>query len=444
MKKGLILFSIILIGIELLASVQFANASNSKNDRNEIIVKYKNVTELTTNKAVNTIKQRLKPQKMERKKLINQDSSRLEVITIGKNDDAKSIAQELSKESNIEFAVPNNKIKLFSVKNGVTGDPLFKLQWGLSNTGQVIAEQKGKRGVDIDISGAWRITKGSPAVVVGVLDTGIDYKHKDLKKNIYVNKREKANNKKDDDNNGYVDDFNGWDFGNDDKSVFDDPYVDEHGTLVAGIIAAESSNRVGISGVAPKVKILPLKFINFDGGYVSDAIEGIEYAKEKGVTIINCSWGLYKDNEALKDAIKTANILFVCSAGNDMSDVSELPTYPACYNLPNIISVAAVNNQGNLCFFSNYGKGVDVAAPGESIISTFPNNKYEYDDGTSMAVPFVTGVAALLKSIRPNLTPYQIKQIIKENVKKSDSLQKYVDSSGVIDANLALGVGTTF
>jgi len=298
----------------------------------------------------------------------------------------------------------------------------------------VIAEQKGECGVDIDILDAWRITKGSPSVVIGVLDTGIDYKHKDLRENIYVNKSEKANNKKDDDNNGYVDDVNGWDFGNDDNSVFDDPNVDEHGTHVAGIIAAESSNGVGISGVAPNVKILPLKFINFDGGYVSDAIEGIEYAKKMGVTIINCSWGLYEDNEALKDAMKTANILFVCSAGNDMSDVSELPNYPACYDLPNIISVAAVNNQGDLSFFSNYGKRIDVAAPGESIISTFPDNKYEYEDGTSMAAPFATGVAALLQSKRPNLTPYQIKQIIRKNVKKSKNLQSYVNSGGMVDA----------
>lgn len=438
MKKRLVLFSVVLICIGMLFPIQVVTAANSKNDRKEIIVKYKNETELSIHKTFNTIKERLKPQKMERKELINIDNSGLEIITVGKNDDPKYIAKELAKESNVEFAVQNNKIKSFPINGRVITDPLFKYQWGLRNTGQVIEGQIGKRGIDIDILNAWRITEGSTAVLVGVLDAGIDYNNTDLKRNIYVNSGEIPNNNKDDDNNGYIDDINGWDFGNDDNSVFDNSYFDAHGTHVAGIIAAESGNGVGISGVAPKVKILPLKFINDDGGYISDAIEAIEYAKEKGVTIINCSWGLYEEDKALKYAMKKAKILFVCAAGNDMSDVSVLPMYPACYNLPNILSVASVNNQGKLSYFSNYGKGIDVAAPGEIIISTIPDNEYEYSNGTSMAAPFATGVAALLKSKRQNLVPYRIKQIIKKNVKKIDGLQNCIDSGGMVDAYLVL------
>jgi len=170
----------------------------------------------------------------------------------------------LSKEADVEFAVPNHKIKLNPVNYRKElkkpDDPMFKKQWGLHNTGQSIEEQKGTRGIDIDILKAWQITKGSPNVVVGVLDTGIDINHNDLMRNIFINKLEIDNNGVDDDNNGYIDDLNGWDFANNDKTVFDDLYVDAHGTHIAGIIAAKSNNSIGISGVAPDAKILPLKF----------------------------------------------------------------------------------------------------------------------------------------------------------------------------------------
>ncbi len=434
MKKGVILFIVIFISVGILFPVKVTSAENIKNERKEIIVKYNNDSELKTNKAVNTIKRKLAPQKMERRKLIKLDSSTLEIITIGKNDNPEYIAKELAKESGVEFAVKNNKIKMFPLNKKEAKDPLFKYQWGLNNTGQKIEGQIGKPGIDIDILKAWRITKGSPAVVVGVLDAGVDYNDTDLRRNIYVNKREIANNNIDDDKNGYIDDVNGWDFANDDNSVFDNTFYDIHGTHVAGIIAAESGNRIGISGVAPKVIILPLRFINDDGGYVSDAIEAIEYAQKKGVDIINCSWGLYEEDQALKYAMKKSNILFVCAAGNDGSDVSQLPTYPAYYNLPNIISVTSVNNQGKLSLFSNYGKGVNVAAPGENIMSTIPGNQYYYSSGTSMASPFVTGVAALIKSKRPSLTPYMIKKIIMKNVKKINGMKNSVDSGGIVDA----------
>lgn len=441
MKKSLIPFVAVFISLSLLQIPVSASSDLMKN-RKEIIVKYTNETELTTNIAINAIKQKLKPQKLERKKIIAGSHSKLELLETGADDDVNYIAEALSKEENVEFAVPNHKITLSPVnyrkEPKKPNDPMFKKQWGLQNTGQSIEKQKGTLGIDIDILKAWQITKGSPNVVVGVLDTGIDINHNDLNNKFFINKLEESNNAKDNDENGYTGDLNGWDFANDDNTVFDDLYEDSHGTHVTGIIAAESGNSIGVSGVAPNIKILPLKFISFDGGYIADAIEAIEYAEKLGVKIINCSWSGPEYNEALKYTIENSDILFVCAAGNNTSDISMFPVYPASYDLPNVISVAAVNNNGGLCSFSNYGSKVNVAAPGEKVISTLPNNQYAFEDGTSMAAPFVTGIAALLKSYNSKLTPEQMKNIIINNGKKINQLTDYVGSGGIVNAYLTL------
>lgn len=419
MKKILILFVAVAISLSYL-SIPVSAVSYSKMDRKEIIVKYKNETEISTGIAIKSIKQKLKPQKLERLKIIQGSISKFELLETGVDDDVKNIAEELSKEPNVEFAVPNHKIKLDLVNyrkhDKKPNDPMFKNQWGLQNTGQSIEKQKGTFGIDIDILKAWQITKGSPNVVVGVLDTGVDINHNDLKKNI----------------------LNGWDFANDDNTVFDDLYEDSHGTHVTGIIAADSGNSIGVSGVAPNAKILPLKFISYNGGYISDAIEAIEYAKKMGVKIVNCSWSGPEYNEALKYTIENANILFVCAAGNYMSDISMFPVYPASYDLPNVISVAAINNNGNLWGGSNYGSKVNVAAPGERIISSLPNNQYAFEDGTSMSAPFVTGIAALLQSYNSELTPNQMKNLIINNGKEISGLTDYVSSGGMVNAYLTL------
>lgn len=419
MKKFFIFFVAIAISLGL-SSIPVSAVSYSKMDRKEIIVKYKDETEITTGIAIESIKQKFKPQKLERLKIIQGSISKLELLETGTDDDVKYIAEELSKDPNVEFAVPNHKIKLDPVNYRKEvkkpNDPMFKNQWGLLNTGQRIEKQKGTFGIDIDILKAWQITKGSPNVVVGVLDTGIDINHNDLKKNI----------------------LDGWDFANNDNSVFDNAYEDSHGTHVTGIIAAESGNSLGVSGVAPNVKILPLKFISFNGGYISDAIEAIEYAKKMGVKIINCSWGGPEYNEALKYTIENSNILFVCAAGNNFSDISIFPVYPAAYDLANVISVAAINNNGDFWIASNYGIKVNVAAPGKSIISTLPDNQYAFKDGTSMSAAFVTGVAALLKSKNIELTPNDMKNIIINNSKKINELTDYVSSGGIVNAYLTL------
>lgn len=418
MRKGLFAFVVIFTSLVIL-DINVSASTDSMKDRKEIIVKYKNESEFTTNMTINSVKEKHNPQKLVRKKII-ESSTKLDLLETGAYDDVEFIADKLSKESNVEFAVPNNKIKLDPVnyrkKTKKPNDPMFKKQWGLENNGQSIEKQKGIQGIDVDILKAWQITMGSPNVVVGVLDTGIDINHNDLKKNI----------------------LNGWDFANDDNTVFDDLYEDSHGTHVTGIIAADSGNSIGVSGVAPNAKILPLKFISYNGGYISDAIEAIEYAKKMGVKIINCSWSGPEYNEALKYTIENADILFVCASGNYMSDISMFPVYPASYDLPNVISVAAVNNNGNLWSASNYGIKVNVAAPGESIISTLPDNQYAFEDGTSMSAPFVTGIAALLQSINFELTPNQMKNLIINNGRKISELTNYVGSGGIVDAYLTL------
>jgi len=308
-KRSISVMAAVVISITSLIPVQVFAVSAVNKERKEIIVKYRDESESSKEKVKNNLRLKLKPQKLQKKNAIDVNGSKLEIIEMGENDDIKAMAEKMSKEPDIEFAVPNHKIKLQPEVNKTLSrsftsqvfkpqDPMFNLQWGLKNTGQDIDGQKGIPGIDINVMKAWQITKGSPDVVVGVLDTGIDISHQDLKKNIFVNKAEIPNNGIDDDKNGYVDDVNGWDFANDDKTVFDDEYLDAHGTHVTGIIAADD-DKTGIIGVAPDVKVLPLKFIEAEG-LVSDVIEAIEYGKKMGVKIFNCSWAMEDYNKALE------------------------------------------------------------------------------------------------------------------------------------------------
>lgn len=249
---------------------------------------------------------------------------------------------------------------------------------------------------------------GSSTVYVGVIDQGIDINHQDLKDNIGVNPFEIPNNGIDDDRNGYVDDIHGWDFSNNDNTVYD-AGGDVHGTAVAGIIGAKGGNSLGVAGVSWNVKILSAKFMGPQGGYTSDAIRAIDYfinLKKKGLNIvaINNSWaGSY--STLLEAAIKRANeadILFVAAAGNYASNNDVVDLYPANYNVPNVISVASINSAGNLSYFSNYGSNkVHIAAPGEGLVTTTPGNNYRNASGTSFAAPHVTGAIALYAAHYP-------------------------------------------
>ncbi|MCM8710182.1 S8 family serine peptidase [Clostridium sp. SYSU_GA19001] len=335
--------------------------SQLKKVPNELIIKYKKGT--TQIKKEASLKKVKGLQKKQQLNLVNSD-----VVKLPDGTDLDAAMKALKENSNVEFVQPN----YIYYPAELTSDTRSSEQWGLQNTGQVINGQQGTAGIDIDIKSAWNITKGSSQVIVGIIDSGIDINHPELKDKLWKNPGEIPGNGVDDDHNGYVDDINGWNFYGDNSQIYNAEDGDSHGTHVAGIIAA-ALNGIGVAGIAPDVSIMPLKFIGPYGGTTTDAIAAIEYAKKKGVKILNMSWGNASFDAALKEAIENSGCLVVAAAGNNGENIDTSPIYPAAFNSSNILSVAALDNKGSLTDFSNYGlTNVDVAAPGQDILSTVP------------------------------------------------------------------------
>ena len=339
----------------------------------------------------------------------------------------------------VAYAEPNFRLQPAAAPN----DPRFNELWGLNNT----AQTGGTADADVDAPEVWNTTTGSANTVVAVIDEGIDTRHPDLRDNLWTNPGEIAGNRTDDDGNGYVDDVNGFDFANNDATVYDpDPITgqgDEHGTHVAGTIAATGNNGVGISGVNWDAQVASLKFLGADGGFTSDAVEAVNYAVAEGIDISNNSWGGGGASQALRDAIARADAsghIFIAAAGNGGSDGvgdnnDATPNYPSNYDVPNVVSVAATDDTDTLASFSNFGATtVDLAAPGVDILSTLPGNSYGRYSGTSMATPHVAGVAALIKSRNPGLDDAQVKAQLLQYVDKKASLQGKVASNGRLNA----------
>jgi subtilisin family serine protease len=221
-----------------------------------------------------------------------------------------------------------------------------------------------------------------------------------------------------------------------------------HGSHVAGIIGAKGNNGAGITGVNWDAKIMALKFLDADGqGNTADAANAIDYAVAHGARVINASWGGHAFSQALYQAIRRAGdngVLFVAAAGNDGQNADAKPDYPAAFDLPNIVSVAATDSNDDLADFSHYGaSSVDLAAPGDDIESTVPKSTdssgYASFSGTSMATPFVAGVAALVLSVEPNLTVKELRERLFTTVDKLDSLQGKVSTGGRVNAARAVG-----
>lgn len=289
---------------------------------------------------------------------------------------------------------------------------------------------------------AWDSTTGSNAVVVAVLDTGVDYTHPDLSNRVWRNWGETPGNGVDDDHNGYVDDVYGWDFLNKDATVYDPADGDAHGTHVAGTIAAQGNNSTGVAGVNWNVQFMPLKFIGPSGGYTSDAITALNYAVANGASVVNASWGGTTYSGALKaaiDAAGNAGVLFVTAAGNEGVNTDVNPHYPASYDSWNLISVMSINSTGNRSGFSNYGRWtVDIGAPGESILSTVPGDVYQYYSGTSMAAPHVSGVAALFKALNPTAKWQAMRDAVLYHARWDPGIGNLNTTSGVVDASTAV------
>ncbi|MDT4952574.1 MAG: hypothetical protein QOJ02_712 [Acidobacteriota bacterium] len=361
--------------------------------------------------------------------------------------DAQQVASEYeSLKGVVEYAEP---VVIVSTEHDEPGgakhkhanDVRFGEQWSLQNTGQ----NDGKAGADIGVLRAWFKTTGSSKVVVAVLDSGVDYTHFDLMHNIWVRPADMAPYT--DDELGTFNDLHGFNA----TDRWTDPMDDNgHGTHCAGIIGAEGNNGVGIAGINWNVEIMPLKFLSSTGsGSTKDAIEAINYVidrKHKGVNvrIISASWGSPQRSRALRDAIKKAGdegILFVAAAGNSSDDSDKRPHFPAGYSdLPNVISVAALDRNDQLASFSNYGaKSVQIAAPGKEILSTWLNGEFYVASGTSMATPEVAGVAALVLSINPKMSVKELRDRLFNTVDKLDSLKGKVSTGGRINAARAVG-----
>lgn len=370
------------------------------------------------------------------------------------NADAETTAEQYSRMSDVvEYAQPNYEIQLdptdpiskkdlvYRPNSSTPNDPKFSDQWALNNLGQ----DGGTKRADIDAIQAWSKTRGSDKVVVAVLDSGVDYTHKDLVANIWT--RPDSVPQYADDELGGFDDVHGFDA---DANAGDPMDDNGHGTHCAGIIGAEGDNGEGIAGINWNVSIMPLKFLGRGGfGTTKNAIEAINYAidrKQHGVNVrvINASWGSTQYSRALEDAIRAAGdqgILFVAAAGNSGTDNDKRAHYPSNYDLPNVISVAALDRTDSMASFSNYGvKTVHIAAPGREILSTWLGDAYREASGTSMAAPHVSGVAALILASEPNLSVAKLRERILGTVDKIDSLKGKVASGGRLCAAQALGL----
>jgi subtilisin family serine protease len=314
-------------------------------------------------------------------------------------------------EPGVRFAELNYTVQTRALPN----DPRFAELWGLRNTGQT----GGTAGADVRAVTAWDYATGSTNVVVGIIDTGIDYTHPDLSGNLWVNPGEIAGNSIDDDANGIVDDVYGarWTDGTGVPTSGDPMDGNQHGTHCAGTIGAVGDNGAGVAGVNWRVRMMALKFLSDAGsGYIADAIAALEYAIARGADLTSNSWGGGGFSQAMKDMIDAAagaNQLFVVAAGNSASDNDVIPQYPANYESANVIAVASSDHHDERSSFSCFGRTtVDLAAPGSSILSTVPGGEYALLSGTSMATPHVAGAAALLLSLNPGAPFAELKRAL--------------------------------
>lgn len=363
-------------------------------------------------------------------------SGRLAKFKISGMSTKEAIARLKSHQA-IEYVEPDYRVSIATTPN----DPRFGDLWGLNNEGQT----GGVADADIDAPEAWSISTGSRDVVVGVIDTGVDYSHADLLANAWVNPGEIAGDGIDNDGNGFVDDVHGINA----ITNSGDPMDDQgHGTHVSGTIGASGNNNEGVVGVNHDVSIAGCKFLDASGsGSTSDAIKCIDYMvelKNSGVNlrVLNNSWGGGGFSQALADAItasEDADILFVAAAGNDAVDNDVNPHYPSNYENDSVLSIASTDSSDNMSSFSQWGlESVDMGAPGSAILSTIPGGGYATYSGTSMATPHVAGVAALVLSVNPDLTTVELKELLMSSGDANTALAGKTVAGTRLNANQAL------
>ncbi len=373
-----------------------------------------------------------------------------EVLTIGATDVPTAVAA-LKKNPNVRFAEPDWIVTASAESNDpyVTGGST----WGLYGLNTFPANEFGSAAMR-----SWSFERvGSDNIAVGIIDTGIDILHEDLIDNIWTNPDEIAGDGIDNDGNGKIDDVNGWDFHNGDKTVYDSRDGDKHGTHVAGTIGGLGDNGIGIAGVNWNVRMIPAKFLGPKGGKISNAIRALDYLtdlKERhslNLVATNNSWGGGGFSQAMLDAINrggNAGILFVAAAGNGGSDGvgdnnNTTVNYPSNYVCTTasrgwdcVVAVAAIRSDGELATFSNYGADtVDLGAPGQAIYSTLPGNSYGSYSGTSMATPHVTGSIALCRASYPGMTPAATRFELLDSAPATPSMSEKTVTGGRLNAN---------
>ena len=322
----------------------------------------------------------------------------------------------------VRWVEPNRRFRASGVAS--PSDPLFGAQWALQSA---------------RVPGAWKTTVGGD-VTVAVLDSGLDFSNGELTSNLWTNDAEIAGNGADDDGNGYVDDVNGADTVNHDGDPADGY---GHGTQVASIIGARGNDGVGMSGVDWNVRLMPVKVLHDDGwGTTLTLIEGLRYALEHGARVVNMSVNGPDRSQALDEAIGAAEaqgVLIVTSAGNDGRDRDQVASYPASVNSPAVLTVASTDRSGALARDSGYGRGsVDIAAPGEDVLSARLGGGYASGSGTSFAAAYVSGAAALLASARPGANGAELRNALVASARRGASVDSSI-SGGRLDVTAALG-----
>jgi thermitase len=363
----------------------------------------------------------------------------LQLVLVDPGRSAADAERSLERNSQVLYAEPN----YYRRASRRPSDQNFGAQWAFENTGQT----GGLPGADVGAVAAWDITIGSPATVVAVVDTGVALDHPDLAGSSWTNPGEsgagRETNGVDDDGNGLADDVSGWDWAGGDRNPAD---THGHGTHVAGTIGARTDNGLGVAGTSWRTRLMALRALSGAGlGTVADIVRAFRYAAAKGARIVNVSLGDSGFSQAERDAIAAApGVLFVAAAGNGGSDGvgddnDRFPEYPCSYPLANIVCVAAANSRDQLTSFSNYGPtSVDLAAPGEAILSTWLAGGYVYENGTSMATPHVAGAAALLLAVRPDLDTAGLRAGLLAGVDVLAPLVGRVASGGRLDLRRSL------
>src|SRR3954451_1878054 len=354
--------------------------------------------------------------------------ARTQVVAPERGTSVSDAVADLERSPDVDYAEPDAPRTAAAPPD----DPSFSWQWSLQNTGSIFTRRStsnrpnylGTAGDDIDVMKAWDQGFTKSDVTVGVVDSGVDLVHPDLRANLV------SSNNKD-----YVDG---------DTTPYDQ---NGHGTHVAGIIGAVGDNGIGVAGVAWKASILPVRVLNASGsGSVSTVVNGYNYAASRA-RIVNVSLGGDSPSQTEYDALRNAsNTLFVVAAGNDGVNVDTTDSYPCAYDLPNVLCVAATGADDQLANFSDYGAtSVDLAAPGVDILSTYPTAlsadpsfPYKWLSGTSMATPEVAGAAALVLDQDPSLTPWQLREKLTSSAEKVPALEGKVASGGRLDVAAAL------